>query len=180
LEPQHGLLNDAPLPHEVVIDRKRPGVGYRHVLTKRDIVQFIELLPNWQTLAVGLNAIVLASGEDGTDGYHAPGVVYVCAWEADLWREISPEYYADHRDILERLDVQCEEMENGWYLCKFSEAAVRGYQLLHILLHELGHHHDRMTSRLQQRARRGESYAEEYARHYEAVIWLRYLEVFSW
>src|SRR6266568_1406720 len=69
----------APNPREVVIDRKRPGDGYRHVLTKQDIHRFLEILPDWNQLAVGLNAVVLAPGERGTDGYHDPGVVHVCA-----------------------------------------------------------------------------------------------------
>lgn len=171
---------NAPLPREVVIDRKRPGDGYRHVLTKSDIYKFIEILPDWKTLVVGLNAIVLAPGVDGVDGGHVSGVVHVCAWEADLWRETSPEHYAEHRDIWERLGVECEEMASGWYLCKWEEASVRGYQLLHILLHELGHHHDRMTTRAQKQAGRGESYAETYARQYESMIWENYLKVFAW
>ncbi|HLK59894.1 MAG TPA: hypothetical protein VKU00_25255 [Chthonomonadaceae bacterium] len=74
----------APQPRMVVIDRKRPGQGYRHVLNKRDIYQFLELLPDWDNLAIGLNAIVLAPGEWDTGGYHVPGVVHICAWDAGL------------------------------------------------------------------------------------------------
>src|SRR5262249_2026875 len=129
---------DAPLPRTVVIDRKRPGAGYRHVLTKSDIYRFLEVLPDWNKLAIGLNAVVLAPGEFLTDGYHVPGVVHICAWEAELWREMSREYYEDHRDIFDRLNVECEETRPRSYLCRFDEASVRGYQLLHILLHELG------------------------------------------
>src|ERR1041384_1374400 len=149
----------APDPRLIVIDRKRPGVGYRHVLSKKDIHRFLELLPDWNELAVGLNAIVLAPGDCDADGYHAPGVVHICAWEASLWRESTSEYYLDHRDIFERLGVTCEEVSSGDYLLKFDEAAIRGYQLLHILLHELGHHHDRMSTRWKHRASRAESYA---------------------
>src|SRR5258708_2007616 len=145
---------DAPEPRTVVIDRKRPGSGYKHVLNKRDLYQFIEILPDWKSLAVGLNAVVLAPEDGGTDGYHVPGVVRICAWEADLWRETSTEYYDDHRDIFERLGVE-REQQLGGYLCKFTEESVRAYQLLHILLHELGHHHDRITTRLQKNAARG-------------------------
>ncbi len=168
----------APVPRMVVVDRKRPGHGYKHVLNKSDIYKFLELLPDWNTLAIGLNAIVLVPGEHSTDGYHTPGVVHICAWEADLWCEIANDYYETHRDIWERFDVVCEETEDGDYLCKFDEYAVRGYQLLHILLHELGHHHDRMTTRSQKQASRGESYAEEYARLHEATLWRDYFRAF--
>ena len=169
---------DAPLPGAVTIDRKRPGQGYKHVLNKSDIYQFLELLPDWKRLAIGLDAVVLAPGEYDTDGYHVPGVVHVCAWEAGMWRETTQAHYESHRDILERLGVVCEETSEGYVLCKFEEASVRGYQLLHILLHELGHHHDRMTTRTQRQSARGEKYAEEYAHLYEAVIWERYLKAF--
>jgi len=169
----------APQSRMVVIDRKRPGEGYKHVLNKSDIYRFLELLPDWDKLAVGLNAIVLAPGLGYWDGYHSPGVVHICAWGTDLWVEYTKAYYDDHRDIFERLGVESEANENGEYLCKFDEEAVRGYQLLHILLHELGHHHDRMTTRAQKRTGRGEKYAEDYALQYEAVIWQQYQKAFS-
>ena len=166
---------DAPLPRTVVVDRKRPGEGFRHVLNKSDVFRFLALLPDWDRIAVGLNAVVLGAGEDGADGWHSSsGVVTVCAWEAGLWREVTAGYYEAHRGIFERLGVVSEPMDDGQYLCKFDESAVRGYQLLHILLHELGHHHDRMTTRSQRRASRGESFAEAYAFEHEALIWDRY------
>ncbi len=184
---------DAPRPREVVVDRERPGEGYRHLLTKKDVYDFIALLPEWDHLAVGLNAIVLAEGY-GPDGFHCPGVVHVCAWESTGWINTSNKYYQDHADIFTRIGVECESAEDylqreltdaeaarnywktfGWFgrdtwLCKFTEDAARAYQLLHILLHELGHHHDRMTTRSQRRAARGELYAEAYALKYEALF----------
>ena len=169
---------DAPDPRTVMIDRKRPGEGYKHVLNKSDIYRFLDLLPDWKNLAVGLNAIVLAPGEYNTAGYHVPGVVHICAWDAELWQELPAYFYKEHCDIYERLGVESEETDAGDFLCKFDEAAVRGYQLLHILLHELGHHHDRMTTRSQRRAGRGEKYAEAYARLHEAALWQQYQKAF--
>src|SRR5437762_2473108 len=99
---------DSPNTRMVVVDRKRPGPGYRHVLTKRDIYDFIAILPDWDELSHGLNAIVLAPEDDGADGYHLRGVVHVCAWEADLWRTTSREYYEDHQDIFARMGIECE------------------------------------------------------------------------
>jgi hypothetical protein len=168
-----------PLPGMVAIDRKRPGEGYKHVLNKSDIYRFLELLPDWNTLAVGLNAVVLAPGRDRWDGgYFNLGVVCLYAWEAGLWCERNEEYVQDHRAIFDRLGVECEPIEGNYYLCKFDEASVRGYQLLHILLHELGHHHDRMTTRSQRSAERGEPYAEAYALQYEELIWDSYTRAF--
>lgn len=163
---------------ELVIDRKRPGAGYRHLLKKRDILDFIAILPDWADLSVGLNGIVLAPGEYSLCGWHEPGVVHICAWEEDLWIDYRWDFYEDHKALFDRLGVPAEPIKNG-YLCKFTEATARAYQLLHILLHELGHHHDRMTTKSQVKASRGESYAEKYALRHEAQIWSRYLEQFG-
>jgi hypothetical protein len=83
------------------IDRSRPGKGFRHLPKQRDVEAFIELLPDWHELSVGLNAIVLASGSDNDCmGWHEPGVVHVCAWEEDLWWEAAhPWFVHEHRDI---------------------------------------------------------------------------------
>jgi hypothetical protein len=171
----------APDRSAVVIDRQRPGVGYRHVLRTTDIYQFLDILPDWEHLAVGLNAIVLASGEEGTNGWHTPGVVAVCAWEEDLWHEYKPDtdFYDAHAPIFERLGVPSKPLKNGNIQWQFDENSVRAYQLLHILLHELGHHHDRITTRSQVSAARGEPYAEAYALEHEAKIWDDYWRVFE-
>lgn len=163
---------------ELVIDRKRPGKGYCHVLTCRDVRKFIALLPDWAALSEGLNAIVLAPGEYDVGGYHCPGVVHVCAWEQDLWVDYSTAHYDSHKPIFDRLGVPAAPIENG-YLCYFTEDTARAYQLLHILLHELGHHHDRMTTQNQRRTGRGEPYAEAYALVHEARIWDAYRAAFD-
>jgi len=166
---------------ELVIDRRRPGAGYRHVLMQRDIELFIKLLPDWEEMSRDLDAIVLAAGRYGTDGYHRTGVVHICAWEADLWVESSIEYWEEHRDILEQLGVPSEKYEDefeSYMLCKWTKNTARAYQLLHILTHELGHHHDRITTQSQKKAARGESYAEAYARKYGVLVWERFTKHF--
>ena len=161
-----------------VIDRKRPGKGFRHLLKQKDIHDFIGILPDWNELSVGLNAIVLAPGSWTCFGYHLPSVVHVCAWDENIWTELSKEGYEQEREILERLGVPCEEIEEGM-LCQFTENTARGHQLLATLLHELGHHHDRMTTKSKLRTARGESYAEAYAKAYTDRIWSQYQEVFG-
>jgi hypothetical protein len=177
--------NWAPTPnyynteqHLPLVDRKRPGKGFRHVLKQKDIHAFIRILPDWDELSVGLNAVVLAPGNPAIFGYHVPGVVHICAWEEDLWIRLPQDGFEAERQIIESLGVPCEA-EASEMLCRFSEKTIRAHQLLATLLHELGHHHDRMTTRLKTRAGRGETYAEAYARKYAERIWIRYQDVFG-
>jgi hypothetical protein len=80
-----------------LVERERPGDGYRHLLKVRDIEAFIGLLPEWDELSRGLDRIVLAAGEDGM-GYHELGTVAICAWEKDLWWEDTiPSFIEEHR-----------------------------------------------------------------------------------
>jgi hypothetical protein len=161
-----------------VIDRKRPGKGYRHLLGRDDIHAFIALLPDWPELSRGLGAIVLDPGDPELYGWHLPGVVALCAWDRELFTVLSKRMYEAEGDIFDRLEVEREEVEEG-VLLKWTEPKARAYQLLRVLLHELGHHHDRMTTRSRRRASRGENFAETYARQYEAQIWSSYLETFD-
>ncbi|HZS48014.1 MAG TPA: hypothetical protein VFC63_23295 [Blastocatellia bacterium] len=160
------------------IDRKRPGEGFRHVLKRSDIIDFIRILPNWPELSEGLDAIVLSPGNPLIFGYHRYGVVHVCAWERDLWMKLSTYGYLAEKEYLDRLGVPCE-LRNGEYLCKFTENTVRAHQLLATLLHELGHHHDRITTKSKRCPGRGEKYAYDYAREYTEMIWERYLDTFE-
>lgn len=172
------------------VDRQRPGAGYRHLITKKQLYQFIDLLPDWDELSRGLNAVVLAPGSHRTMGWYGPGIVAVCAWDAELQREWHNDFIEEHRGVLDRLGVErepiCDDPCNEWIadpsfqLCKFTEASARGFQLTHVFLHELGHHHDRMTTKSKRRASRGEDYAERYANQYAEQIWDGYFGKFGW
>lgn len=161
-----------------VIDRKRPGSGYKHLLKQKDILQFIAILPAWNEISKGLNAIVLAPGDPWIYGYHRRGVVHICAWEKELWLTLSAEGYKQEREFLEKAGVPTEILKDE-LLCKFTESTARAHQLLVTLLHELGHHHDRMTTKSKSVPSRGESYAEEYSKNYAEQIWERYIETFG-
>lgn len=52
----------------VIIDTQKPGKGFKHFLKKKDILKFIEIIPNWDLLSNGLDAIVIAQGGEGWDG----------------------------------------------------------------------------------------------------------------
>ncbi|MEN6489011.1 MAG: hypothetical protein ABFD66_09040 [Smithella sp.] len=164
---------------DIVIDREKPGVGHKHIIKRKDIIEFIKLLPEWNELSKDLNAIVLSKASPFADGRcYSEGVIKIGAWPKDLWVSCTPEYFSGHKDIFDKLNLKYEKVGN-MYLCKFDESQVRAYQLLHIFLHELGHHHDRITTKSKRRSSRGEAYAEEYARKYESLIWTDYFNRFT-
>lgn len=170
-------LDNEPRPYPEVY-RKHPGPGYRHVLLARHVRAFLEMLPQWSELAVGLNVVLLAPARPGCDGFHRPGLVAICAQPRNLAQLIDHRPYVEaHRDIFRRLGVPVEATAEG-HVLHFTERTLRAYQLLHVLLHELGHHHDRMTTRSKRRASRGEGFAERYAREHAEHIWERYFKVF--
>jgi hypothetical protein len=184
---------------EIRLDRRRPPDGSRHLITIAQLRRFIALLPNWEEVAVGLDAIVLDSADDCA-GWCGPGVVAICAWDRELWDWWSADMVQEHDHILELLEVERvpidqsdeyrELVEDLAALgirksrhradveLRWTEAQARAYQLLHILPHELGHHHDRITSR-GPRAPRGEPYAEAYANRVLDEIWPSYAREFE-
>ena len=186
---------------EVVIDKEKPGDGFRHYITKQDVLDFIELIPNWTKLSEGLDAIILDYGDETCDGWYrySYGVIGICAWPKDLAIEMDNDYFFDHKELFDRLDVRYtmkdrylenpslyQAMHGGHFprkqaydiVCEFTPNQVKAYQLLHILLHELGHHYDLITTKSKIRAARGEKFAEDYAFEYEAQIWESYFKKF--
>ena len=67
-----------PTRHEqYVLDRESPGRGYRHVVTKRDVQAFIDLLPDWDKWSERLGRIVLGSGEETGNRRRKPELIRV-------------------------------------------------------------------------------------------------------
>lgn len=186
---------------EIRIDRRDPAWGHRHLITVAQLRTFVDLLPDWDEVAVGLRAIVLDSADDCM-GWHDRGVVAVCAWEQGLWWELAEmDWVREHHGVLERIGVNHrvltddEVFESFWEglnppsnarTCKgqfaeirWSEPQARAFQLLHVLPHELGHHHDRMTTRSRRQSARGEAYAERYAHRVMEVVWPAYAGTFG-
>lgn len=164
----------------LVIDRRRPGAGYRHVLTIDDVRRFLALLPDRDELLDGLRAVVLDEGSDEHLGWCDRHTVAVCAWERDLQRTWRREFVVEHRDILHRLGVEQSEASGPFIRCWFTPSSARGFLLMHILLHELGHHRDRMTNRSRQHCARGEQFAENYANRLAECLWDQYYAAFGW
>lgn len=125
-----------------------------------------------------MNVILLSRGQKGTDGWYAGTVIAISAWERDPWRSFDAEYYHEHRELLDKIGVPCAKNGSG-YLCEFTDATIRAFQLLHIFIHELGHHYDRITSHRRAEAGRGEYYAENYALQYQEYIWRRFIDNFD-
>lgn len=42
-----------------VVDRERPDKGFKHVISKRNIHDFVELIPSWDEIAIGIESIIL-------------------------------------------------------------------------------------------------------------------------
>jgi hypothetical protein len=146
----------------VIVDRLKPGRGYMHLLRKSDVLEFIELLPEWPTLAEGLDAIVLSTGNDEQYGWHMPGVVHICAWDRRLWETGTWESIEENLEVFELLGVELEKEGSRWVV-KWTREQARAFQLVEVLLHELGHHYDRITTRSQYDPGRGERFADEFA-----------------
>ena len=164
---------------ELVFDRERPGRGFKHLLRLDDVRRFVHVLPMWDEVSEGLNAIVLACGEVDAMGWHYPGVVGLCAWERGLALEDTDDaWYQEHRALLEKLRVPCTQVGTSWDIA-FDALTARAFQLIHVLVHELGHHHDRMTTRYQHDCGRGEQYAEDYAVQHEDTILAAYVTQFD-
>ena len=164
---------------EIRVDRKDPGVGYRHVITVPQLRKFIGLLPSWDEVAVGLDAIVLDEGHDAAMGTYRDGVVSLHAWPAHsgFWFESDRRWNEENTFLLSLLDVKIDEQDGRLGLL-WTEAQARAFMLLDVLPHELGHHRDRMTTR-SRRVGRGEPFAERYAREVLERVWPIYLRHFE-
>jgi hypothetical protein len=166
---------------EIQIERGHPGSGYRQVVTVAQLRRFLALLPDWDELAIGLEAISICEGGHGWLGIFNAGVVVITAWEKELWwSDVSASWVDEHADVLDLLSVEIvrhgetpHELELRW-----TEPQARAFMLLDVLVHELGHHHDRMTTRGDD-APRGEPYAVAYARRVRAEVWPQYAREFG-
>jgi hypothetical protein len=164
---------------ELVIDRQKPGDGYRHLFTQADIRRFISIIPHWKEHSRGLNAVVLAPAYKDYFGYYNPGVISLCAWSLDPAITVSDWYYKRRIGILECLHVLCLPEGNGDWLLQFDEETARAYLLLNTFLHELGHHNDYRNTRKPENANRGESHAEDFALQLGVQMWPSYQKAFG-
>ena len=165
---------------EVIIDRQSPGQGFKHFLKKKDIRQFIEIIPNWDVLSEDLHAIILSEGNDSYFGWcNHQGIIAITAWDREMDIEFHKDFVKEHEQLLNRLHIKRTPTDDDYLLLEFNEDQIKAFQLLHIFLHELGHHHDRIHTKNKKHIARGENYAENYAYEWEEKIWYDYEEVFG-
>lgn len=163
--------------------REPPGHGNRHIVSKRDIQTFVELIPDWPRLSDRLSGITLIAPSSRADGMYQfyrreeTGVIFLCAWPEDLWIWSTPEHRDAHQVIFNALGVSSEQHEE-LYLCHFSEAQARAFMLLHVFMHELGHHYDRITQE-HWGVTKGEDYAEKFANDRFAQLLPAYVRIFG-
>ena len=74
------------------IERRKPAEFHRHVVTVAQLRAFLDLLPDWEQIAVGVRAIVLASDTD-CYGWYQAGTVAICNWQHDLWSVEPPSFF---------------------------------------------------------------------------------------
>ena len=53
-----------------VVDRQRAGKGYKHVLKKKDIHDFTDIIPEWEKVSIGIESIVIDAGHEYRDGLY--------------------------------------------------------------------------------------------------------------
>jgi hypothetical protein len=178
-----GKNRRVPTTHRgYVIDRQSPGEGYRHVVTKRDLQDFLDLIPDWPVLSHRLERIVLATGSED-DGYHEfyhreeTGAIFLHAWDEDLWAPLSSTYVETHGSLLRCLGVSCDP-GNDLIVCRFSKRQAQAFQLLHVFMHELGHHWD-TTHQKRRRSKGREDYAEQFANRSFDQLFPAYIRTFG-
>jgi len=163
---------------ELVIDRKRPGEGFRHLLSHADIRRFISIVPDWEKHSQGLNGIVLATGRRGYFGCYDPGVISVGAWVDEMVIYLPDQYYEHDVAFFDCFSVPRVPDRNGWWQLDFTEETARAFLLLSVFLHELGHHNDYMNTRRRENANRGEPHANEFALELGLKLWPSYQKAF--
>lgn len=121
--------------HQVRIERYPASTGFRHYVSPGDLTVFLNLLPDWHRLSLGLQQVVLSSRTD-CDGWCRRGSVAICNWPDTTWQLLNPDYYHDHADILARLRVPSCHVTALRYNAEHSPApALRaGEDRLHCLL----------------------------------------------
>lgn len=176
-QPTHNYYDHAE--PQLVIDRRRPGPGARHLLKVEDIKSFIEIIPDWAELSQGIDAIALLPKDDECFGfYNYAGVVKISAWPVDHWIEIGEALLARRKWLLETLGVEMEELSYGGYLAKFTENQAKAFQLLGTFLHELGHHVDRMNCRRKHDCPGGEPFAIKFEQDMQKAVWPAFVKRF--
>jgi hypothetical protein len=91
---------------EIQIERTDPGPSFRHVVTVAQLRKFLVLLPDWDELAIGLEAISIWRGNVEWVGLSNPGVVVITAWPREMWLTVDRAWVDKEAELFERLQVE--------------------------------------------------------------------------
>ena len=166
-----------------VLDRESPGRGFRHVVSKRDVQAFIDIIPDWHRYSERLERIALVSRKDGWDGAHEfyhreeTGAIFLHAWHEDMWTDLTTSYFDSHQQIFDALGLSYDRGVNN-VTCRFTEAQARAFMLVHVFMHELGHHYDRIHQKHMDSSK-GEDHAEKFATVRFERLFPLYVQVFG-
>lgn len=167
-----------------VVDRQTAWRGYRHMVTKRDVHEFIGIVPDWEHGHRGIERIFLAGGNReawGTYEYFhntLTGIIVLPAWPKELWFDINAWYFEENTYIFDKLQVSYDKLKDDYH-CRFTMKKAKAFMLLHVFLHELGHHMDRMKTKSRKEPVRGEEFADCYADETCEQVWEAYCEHFG-
>lgn len=144
-----------------------------------DIKAFIAIIPDWEELSKGVDAIALLPYDEFVYGtYNLSGIIKLRAWPAQLWSEMHLDVEARKDWLLKALQVEIEELSYGGYLVKFTENQAKAFQLLGTFLHELGHHVDRMNCRGKHDCPGGEPFAINFEHDMQKKVWPEFVRRF--
>ena len=166
----------------ITILRRSPGLGFRHVVTKEDLLAFLDIIPGWPKYSAGLERIELEAGSDATEGSYAfyhreeTGGIYLCAWPDSLWVTWDRAHF-DYHPQLQELGV-ASEVKDKTVECRFTLAQARAFLLLHVFVHELGHHWQSINRR-HHSTKLDEDFAECFANVRWPELHSRYVQVFG-
>ncbi len=177
-----------------VVDRERPRKGYKHVLKKKDVHDFIDIIPGWHEYADGLEEIILTpGGRDSFGSYYSysnedTGVIYLAAWNEEMWMDFNVDFFDEHKWLFDHLGLTYEEKVvkdprgRGTYTamgCYFSASQAKAFMLLNVFLHEIGHHVNRRTKQVKEWCPGGEPFAEKFADDLFHKLWPAYVDKFG-
>jgi hypothetical protein len=103
---------------QIAIERVDPCDGYRHYVSPADVTAFLNLLPDWEELSIGLERVLLDC-DPFCDGWHDNGTVAICAQDDVPVRLLSANYALEHQGTLKRLGVPCRMLTNIEQECSF-------------------------------------------------------------
>lgn len=144
---------------------RKPGKGYRHVVTEKEIKARLARLP--EELLKDLQIVQLAQMTRKKQGLPCYGMqwgqaIYLYPMEEDL-----TETYAVPPDPQQQVEARMygatwQALDSGLWELQWTPQALRDFYLNNILIHELGHLVDRHNSTTADRERYAEWFAIEY------------------